>query len=440
MAQDILSQLLGGNKSTESQYYDILNRRTAMDDIGDAFTQQANQPAINGKQKMTNALMAGVGAGFKASQTSIRDRKMQEVEASLKQVVDQNMKLQKQLGETQLRKATLTNYAIKRKGDLKKLNDLYVSGDSAEFNELGGELFNELKRDHPELVGNMGDLLHMANGVAVFRKNGKNIAIDVKDAFEPLVNALPTDEDKEEVAGLLALPIRRKIENKNFLEDLSIRDAEANITNKYAAANQANAHADYYRGETEKIQNQRMNPPKYSDKTADHINKTNIDWINSLMVENKTNERSADAYDKLAKIIETENESGIKGGRAGNSLRAMIYRFYNNANSESAKNQALADMYQAPLLEEFKNIFGAKATDADLKQFLKTLPTLDKDATASTEIAKQRALDIRTDIKERQIRAEVLESEFGYGEPYNSQAVTKKVEEEMKKETFGDLE
>lgn len=435
MANDILSQLLGGNKSTESQYYDILNRRTAMDDIGDAFTSQSTQPAINGKQKMTNALMAGVGAGFKASQTSIRDRKMQEVEAQLKQVYEQNMKLQSQLGETQLRKATLTNYAVKRKGDLKKLNDLYVSGDSAEFNELGGELFNELKRDHPELVGNMGDLLHMANGVAVFRKNGKNIAIDVKDAFEPLVNALPTDEDKEEVSGLLSLPIRRKIENKNFLEDLSLRDAEANITNKYAAANQANAHADYYRGETEKIQNQRMNPPKYDEKTAQHISKSNIDWVNQIHTEIKKSEKSAKAYEMTAKLLD---EEAVWHGRGGNSLISAAQRLINFSGTDSAKNQALLEMYKLPLLEDFKYFFGNKATDTDLKTYLATLSTLDKDSIASSTIARERAKEISSNNRENQIRAKILEQKFKYGEPYNSQEVSDAVNKEMNRDLSGE--
>lgn len=435
---DILAQLLGGGKSPESQYADVINRRNGIDDMGDAFTDQSKYPAINAKQKMTNALMGGIGAGLKASQSSIRDRKLQELEEQQKEVIKYRMQLQQQYGQTKLREASIQGYALKRKTDFFRANDLYKDGKTAEFNELMGELYNDVRKEYPNLLPNMGKYLHSLNGVSVFEKpNGKKEVVDVKDAMQPFYDALP-DEDKERMIDLVSLPIRRKIENKNLLEDLQIEKYQSDITTNYAGANKDNAHADYYRGETAKVQNQRLNPPKYDEKTAQHIAKSNIDWVNTMNTDVKKTERAAKSHEMYADILTNENKDPL--GRGGNSLRAKIQRFVNFEGTESAKNQALLDLYQQPLLEEFKYYFGSKATDTDLNQFLGTLSSLNKDAGSSIKVARERAAAIRATNKEQQLRAKILETEFNYGEPYNSQAVTRRVDEEMKTQSFGDLQ
>ena len=152
MADDnILAQLLSSGAGTEANYYNILNRRTVMDDVGDAFSSQANRPALNGKQRMSNAMMAGMGAGLKASQTSIRDKKMQEVEGMLKEVVDQRVKLQSQLGKQQLTKASFANYAMDNYGDFKKVNDALAANDEVAVNELMPLLYNRFSEQNPEI-------------------------------------------------------------------------------------------------------------------------------------------------------------------------------------------------------------------------------------------------------------------------------------------------
>ena len=240
-----------------SNYTNLVNRRGLFDDIGDAFTAQSNQPAINGKQKMTNALMAGVGAGMKGSQTQLRESKLQGLENDLKEVVGYNVRMQKQLGAQKLRDATYSNYASKRKFDLKRMSTLDREGKSEEFNDLFGEMYNEFKNENPDLVGNLGNFVGVVNGAAVFEKGGKMTALPRNDVLSPLVSA-SSEEDQEEMEYISSLPMRKRIANKNLLQNLAIEKERAGIANQYSSANLHNAQADSARHE--------MNAPKETEK------------------------------------------------------------------------------------------------------------------------------------------------------------------------------
>ena len=437
MADDnILAQLLSSGAGTEANYYNILNRRTAMDDVGDAFTAQSTQPAVNGKQKMTNALMAGVGAGFKASQTHIRDKKMQEVEGMLKEVVDQRVKLQSQLGKQQLTKATFANYAMDNYGDFKKVNDALAANDEVAVNELMPLLYNRFSEQSPEMAKKMGKIDHVYGGKAYFDKDGKVSGVPLKDIFTPLISSLP-EEQQRELSNLTSLTMRNKFKKTDLFEDAALSEKYANIKAHNASAKQANAHADYYTAEAKVKEKEALAPlSNYDTKTKQHIAKSNIDWVNSSVETSQIEAKSAFAYEKIAELVKLESE---KGNRAGNSLSAAIRRVINSSGDESATRQALMELERAPLFPEFKESFKGTTSDNDLAAFLATLPSLDKDVSANLTIATRRAKDLRDKIKERQIRADVLENEFKYSEPYNSQAVTKRVKEKMKIDSFGDL-
>jgi hypothetical protein len=439
MADDdnILTQLLkkSGGDGIETNYYNILNRRTAMDDVGDAFTAQSTQPAVNGKQKMTNALMAGVGAGFKASQTHIRDKKMQEVEGMLKEVVDQRVKLQSQLGKQQLTKATFANYAMDNYGDFKKVNDALAANDEVAVNELMPLLYNRFSEQSPEMAKKMGKIDHVYGGKAYFDKDGKVSGVPLKDIFTPLISSLP-EEQQRELANLTSLTMRNKFAKSDLFEDLGIADKRASINAHNASANQANAHADYYTAEADKNKREALNPPKRSAKTADHITKSSADWINKVGDENIQLAGAQKAYTDMIPLFKKEMENG---GRAGVSFWAAVKRAYDNEGSESSRNQALLEMKKSPLMPEFKQIYGHIQSEGDRKDFLAMLPSLNKDPVASIQEATERAEKLKLTIRRNQIRAKVLEEEFDLNELYNGAAVTRRVEEIMKTESAGDL-
>jgi hypothetical protein len=349
MADDnTLAQLLNSGAGTEANYYNILNRRTAVDDIGDAFSSQANRPALNGKQRMSNAMMAGMGAGFKASQTHIRDKKMQEVEGMLKEVVDQRVKLQSQLGKQQLTKASFANYAMDNYGDLKRWNDAEGAGDQQSSNELGMVLFNRFAEQNPDMAKKMGKIDHVYGGKAYFDKDGKVGGMYIKDLLEPLISTLPEDQQKE-LSNLTSLTMRNKFKKTDLFEDAALSEKYANIKAHNASANQANAHADYYRAEAAG----KANPSSYNANNDEKALRKRSE-VNYKFLQEKVqprlvaNEKVQKVYSDLAQLIEANPNL------TGSSLQAKFQRTI--ATSFGLEGAAALDMQNLNSIEFEKQL------------------------------------------------------------------------------------
>jgi len=228
-------------------YTKLVNRRGLFDDIGDAYIEQSKQAAINGKQKMTNALMAGVGAGMKGSQTQLREAKLQDLENDLKEVVGYSVGLKKQLGAQKLIEAAFSNYMSNNYGDFKKLNDAFGSGDQQTANSLGILLYNRFKTENPDMGAKMPPIDHIYNGKAYLEPGGKTEGVFMKDLLAPLVSTLPPELQKE-IPNLTTLTMQNKFKQSDLLENLTIEEKKAGIANQYSSANLHNAQtrkADY---------------------------------------------------------------------------------------------------------------------------------------------------------------------------------------------------
>lgn len=354
MADDnILGQLLNSGAGTEANYYNILNRRTAGDDIADAFSSQANRPAINGKQRMSNAMMAGLGAGIKASQTSVRDKKMQEVENMLKEVVDQRVKLQSQLGDQQLRKASFANYAVNNYGDLKRWNDAEAAGDQQASNELGMVLFNRFAEQNPDMAKKMGKIDHVYGGKAYFDKDGKVGGMYIKDLLEPLISTLP-EEQQRELSNLTSLTMRNKFKKTDLFEDAALSEKYANIKAHNASANQANAHADYYRSQATG-----SNQPYNANSDEKALRKRSE--VNYKFLQEKVqprliaNEKVQKVYSDLAQLIEANPNL------TGSSLQAKFQRtIATNFGLEGAAALDMQNLSSIEFEKQLRPLLGAQ--------------------------------------------------------------------------------
>ena len=437
MTDDNLNTLLNSTSNTQQQYENLVNRKTFWDKLGDSFTAQSMQPAINGKQRATNALMSGLGLGFSASQNGPREAKMKELEGMLKEVVDQRVKLQSQFGKQQLTKASFANYAMDNYGDFKKLNDALAANDEVAVNELMPLLYNRFSEQNPEMAKKMGKIDHVYGGKAYFDKDGKVGGVALKDIFTPLISSLP-EEQQRELANLTSLTMRNKFKKTDLFEDAALSEKYANIKAHNASANQANAHADLFRAEAKGKENDALNPPKYDTKTQQHIAKENSTWVNDLRPKHKSLKLNIDIYTKLADIL--QQESDIMG-RGGSSLFTKALRGINVAsfNSESAKNQALVGLYRKHLLAGISDTFPGRISNMELDAFLTGIPDLDKDPRAAEQVAKERIAEYTNELREDEITREVLENEFKYKEPHNSLAVQKRVQEKMTIDSGNDI-
>jgi hypothetical protein len=274
----LVQALTGKSSSPISNYVDIVNHRTMFDDMGDAFTAQSQQPAINGKQRMTNALMAGMGAGFKGSQNNIRQQKLAQLEQYTKEVAEQQQRMAIQLGKHQYKRDATAIFAYDNYVDLKKLNDSLGSDDERTTNDLGVALFNRFSQQYPDLAQGMGQIDHVLNGKAYFTKGNDTKGVYLKDLLEPMVSSLPEEQQKE-LSNLLSLTTKNKFEKTSLLEDLTLQEKQASI-------NEKNAHSNYYNNQgtqkKEKMsaadefvykQNRKRNE-KFLDKLQENIQKT----------------------------------------------------------------------------------------------------------------------------------------------------------------------
>jgi hypothetical protein len=371
MADDnILGQLLNSGASSEANYYNILNRRTAVDDIGDAFSSQANRPALNGKQRMSNAMMAGMGAGLKASQTSIRDKKMQEVEGMLKEVVDQRVKLQSQLGKQQLTKASFANYAMDNYGDLKRWNDAEAAGDQQASNELGMVLFNRFAEQNPDMAKKMGKIDHVYGGKAYFDKDGKVGGMYIKDLLEPLISTLPEDQQKE-LSNLTSLTMRNKFKKTDLFDDAALNEKYANIKAHNASANQANAHADYYRSQATGANQQydANNDAKALRKRSETNYKMIGEKIKPRLI---ANEKFQNVYSQLQGLIEAEPD--LVGSNLRTKARRAIVRGFQ---LEGAELLDLEKLSSIEFEKQLRPMLGAQFAKEEGERILSKFASFD---------------------------------------------------------------
>lgn len=255
---DYYAKLLAGNGGI-SQYVDLVNRRNASDDLGDAFTELGKRPALTGNQRASNAFFTGLGSGFKGGANNARNAKLQELEKDLKQVALTNASLQTQLGQAAYKKAAFANYATDNFADLKKWNDALGAGDGVNANAIGELLFNRFKDTYPDLAEGAGNFSHVYNGMLYTNNGNKSEGTPIKDIVAPLISTLPAELQRE-LPNLNTLIMQNKFKQSDLLDNLAIEKERAGIANQYSSTNLHNAQADALRHE--------MNNPKTDEKSV----------------------------------------------------------------------------------------------------------------------------------------------------------------------------
>jgi len=293
-----------------------------------------------------------------------------------------------------------------------------------------------LLRNYKQIIGDnsIGSYSHTHDGTIYYEdlNTGQITGVNV-DQFVGQSGIAPEEifgENAGEIRAGLSSGAKEKYKNTREATQLALEKEKAGIE-------QTKAHTGLYNAQSGKtVQEMEAPKPKYSDKIVDNFTKQNSEWINKNREEHRKLNSVATAYDKIASIIEEEsNDPGIIGGRSGSGTIATLQRFLNKSNTKSEQNQASLDMLQLPLMEDLKRIYGAQVSDIDLKSFLSTLPSLDKNPESSISEARNRANEIKQRLREDQVTQEVLEDEFGYSEPYHSLAVQRRVNEKLQAET-----
>lgn len=414
-----------GYKESLNQYQDLVNQPTFADYLGNAFSKVGSQPATGEAQRMSNAMLSGMGAGISGAAAEERKQKLSPMLEQAGRITAKAAELEAQMQESEQNRLKITQFMKQSAVPIAQLSQASLAGDRPASNELAKGIYLNFKQG----VGDptMGDFDHYHNGV-IYYHNLETGAIEGENVIGLMYQA---GIDPVSIWGQDAPMIEAGLSpgaKKNYEDSEKMRQLE--MEGKRADIGLKQAHAGVYQQQVNQMQQEMQAPkPKYSESVMNKLIETNQNWINSLDKEQQSLETQSNAYKKIAENLSAELKD--TANRAGTSLVAQALRTYNNSNSESEKRQALIELYKQPLMAGIKDIFGGSSNE-NIALFLSGLPSLDKNTDAAVQVAMERAAQLDNQIQKNNLTRDVVENDFGYSEPYNSLAVQNRVKERFK--------
>ena len=417
---------------TVKNYVDLVNQPTAMDAIADGFKDYGKLPAKNHGERLNNLTLEGFGDGLKAAENSKRQEKLSPILEQAGQINALAAMYEAQIQEDQIQQRNITEGFKLAAPAYSEWAKAKMAGDETSRQKLAKSVYDSIRSVIQD--ADMGEFSHEHDGVWYVKDNstGENKGVNLYHwAMQNGVDFTKMfGADASFVAAASSAGAMNDYKNTQEMERLALDKGRADIDN-------TKAHTSHLGMQDKKIDNEMSAPkPKYSEKTLNTFHTQNSQWINENREKHNNMNRTANAYEAIAKTIKEEVDDDsfgvVSGGRAGTSFLAMAQRLVNKSGTDSERNQAKLEMLKLPLMEDLKRIYGSRITNFDLEQFLTTLPSLDKNPDAAITEAENRAKEIREEIYNDNLTQEVLEDEFGYSEPYNSLAVQRRVGEKLK--------
>jgi hypothetical protein len=421
-----------GYKEALTQYKDLVDQKGFGDYLGDAFSKVGSQPAQGASQRMSNAILSGVGAGISGAAADQRKEMLSPYLEQAGRITAKAAEIEAQIQQAQSYQLAVNEFGQKYTPLVAEFAAAVNSNDpraTMMFKDLINKAqmipgFENLEGDSWNPTKGFGLALNTETG-----EYRKITADEIVSAIAPAAQAIYGDQWFEKFMPL----------NAGFAKDAAYgfnikRQEDAlNLEGKRADVSLKQAHAGVYKEQANKIQNKMQAPkPKYSDKVMSKLIESNHNWVNSLDTEQQTLETQSNAYKQIANLISREKEAF---GRAGTGIISQAQRAINRAGTESEKNQALIELYQQPLMAGIKQIFAGATSDRDVATFIAGLPSLDKNPDAAIQVAMERAAQLDNRIQKNNLTRDVVENDFGYSEPYNSLAVQNRVKERFKPAT-----
>jgi hypothetical protein len=414
-----------GYKESLNQYQDLVNQPTFADYLGNAFSKVGSQPAMGEAQRMSNAMLSGMGAGISGAAAEERRQKLSPMLEQAGRITAKAAELEAQMQESEQNRLKITQFMKQSAVPIAQLSQASLAGDRPASNELAKGIYLNFKQQADDPT--MGDFDHYHNGV-IYYHNLETGAIEGENVIGLMYQAgidpkTIWGQDAPMIEAGLSPGAKKSYEDSEKMRQLEMEGKRADIANKYS-------QVDYHNTQTGKIQSEMQAPkPKYSEPVMNKLIETNQNWVNSLDKEQQSLETQSNAYKQIANLISREKEAF---GRAGSGIIKTAQRAVNKSGTESERNQALIELYQQPLMAGIKQMFAGATSDRDVATFIAGLPSLDKNPDAAIQVAMERAAQLDNQVQKNNLTRDVVENDFGYSEPYNSLAVQNRVKERFK--------
>lgn len=358
------------------EYYDILNRRKPMEDVGDAFKGQADaMRPMNVGQRREQALMRGFGAGINMGARAVDEAKIREIEEDSRQMAMLTKELTMATGKNQLREQKIKSFIADQDGNLKLASDLIVKGKYDQLDILAPSIFNAYK----EHTGtNLGEYLFSKNGHISFKTpDGKIETMEAKTLFNPIMNYIPP-EDRGNYKGFAtsyqAEELDAIVETRRLKNELL-----------QSQADNAKAHSNLYEAQAkEALRKAEVGTLTDKEKLTLKTNITkNRDYVEKeILPKLEANEKVLTLYDKLGNII-IENPN-LVGSDYVTKVRRTI-------GETLGLDPALdyAKMTSIDFEKTLRPILGAQFTEKEGNRILGKYPSIEKNITALKQFLKE---------------------------------------------------
>ncbi len=423
-------------------YSDILNRKTIMDKVSDAFTDQANSMRpMNVGQRREQALMRGLGVGFGLNPE--REAKLAELENMSKELAMNKYGLEMQSGKNELKKQKLLSFLNENHAGLSQLSEYIYAGKHNEVDILAPEIL----KNYSDITGDkIGKFSHYKNGYATFIDDGgEPKTINIKNLIQPVMDLLPTDQ-KKEYRGFLS-PLQnadidrmvkaQELQMQKYQADIEASKAHTELYKLQTDPDMLSADMDYKKAQAEKLRQEAKYVGKDSNKELlKKLQTSNIDFLEETHDNIKSKEKQLGAYENIGKLITEEFQS--TWNRSGAGLISKAQRFLNPSFTDASRRQAQIDMEKEPLYHEIRKIFTGAVSDKDVALFVTTLPDLNNSYEANMTIIENRKKALEEDLFKLKSTRDLIQNS-DYSTHFTHTSIQDKVEE-LNKERIAKIE
>lgn len=388
-----------GYKDYLDQYTNLVNQPTWADNLGDAYSKAGSQPAHGASQRSTNALLAGVGAGFKGGAAQDRQEQLSPLLQQVGQITAKAAEI-----EAQTQKAQQYQFAVQEFGQ--KYTPLVAT-----FAELVNSNDPRATIVFKDLVNKAGSIPGYENleaeswdsskgyGLALNTQTGeyrKITADEMISAIAPSAQAIYGDKWFEKFLPLnagVAKDAEYAFNTNRQNTELGMSEKRADIANKYSQAELHNTQADKTKYE--------MNAPKvneYQEKRNIAASLKNQDEVYKVIKPKlDAQEKTLDMYGRLETALDSATLL------RGDSSTASILRFFARELGLD-ENIATANMTGLQMESKLKEMLGAQFGQQEGERILGKMVGANKNYPAAKKQINQEKTDLIKDIVKNQIR------------------------------------
>jgi len=358
---------------------DLIKEPTQVDAMADAFSSQANRPALGPAQRNSNALMAGLGAGLKGAANRQRQEQLSPVLEMVGQLNARSAYLEAQMQEQEQNKLKVQELFKQNSYNLMNFSKANFAKDVGATNDSARAFL----RIYKQIFGDksVGAYSHTHDGT-IFYENNDTGEIDSANIAQMIAQSgiKPEEiwgDDAPVVMSGISAGAREKFENTQEMQRLALEKERAGIRNTNAQANQHDANTQYLGMQSRQIEEQIANPPL--TETQKQLIKTSDNHLKEMREKSINNKALVETLNDLKGWIQ---EADAKG-QAGSDIKSIAQR--NWAKYYTGDNEAatLADMAKVVYFHRVKEAGGSNPSTKELLLTLETIPSVDKNPKAT---------------------------------------------------------